>query len=245
MQRYLFLLFILILSYSSFAQKIKTDTVFYDGGNQTVQKSDPKAVRYQVIVKEGKFRLVNDYLVDGTLLQTQNFIKNKREGSYFSWNPKDSLRINGHFKKDKAVDKWGYEDFKHGYNYADIYDKNGLLVDKEFIPSKGDTIYEKTHLDKAAQYKTGQQDWLKHLLQNINYPKGGLRGKETGGVNVRLTILSTGRIADGVAMNADEINKDLVAEAIRVAIISEGWNPGIKDGKPVNSYLDIRIVFSL
>ncbi|WP_323757086.1 energy transducer TonB [Roseivirga sp.] len=232
----------LLLCFSAFAQEV--DTVYFNQKDKKVTKNDASVFRYDVTTTIEKNSSIHKYLKDGTLLERVNLEKKKKEGDYYALDLNDSIRITGTYKKNVKVDKWTSEDLRNGHTFIDLYDMDGVLISKESILSPDIRIYEMDDLDTHPSYKTGEDGWNKHLMQNLKYPVEARRSGAQGEVKLRLTILSSGKVAKVEVQNS-EFNMYLAREALRVAQIPENWNPGIKEGKAVNSYMDLRIVFKL
>lgn len=232
----------LILCFSAFSQEV--DTTYFDQKNIEVTKNDASVFRHDITSAKGKNSSIHRYLKDGTLLERLNLVKKKKEGDYYSLDLTNSIQTTGTYKKNVKVDKWTSEDLKNGHSFIDIYDMEGVLISKESILSPDIRIYEMDKLDTHPSYKTGENGWNQHLMQNLKYPVEARRSGAQGEIMLRLTILSSGRVAKVEVQNS-EFNMYLAREAMRVAQISEDWDPGIKDGKAVNSYMDLKIVFKL
>ncbi|WP_141655391.1 energy transducer TonB [Roseivirga seohaensis] len=229
-----------LLCFSAFSQKI--DTAYFDKKNKEVAKNDVSVFRYDVTSTKGKSSSIHKYLKDGTLIETLNLVKDERHGDYYVFNLEDSSQTTGQYKNGVKVGEWIIEDVKNGHSFIEVYDKKGLLTNKDATLSTDNRIYATADLDIPPDYTTGQNGWNKHLLMNLKYPREAAINGTSGDVNLRLTILSDGRIVKAEVQN-DKVNKHLAKEAIRVALLSEDWNPGIKDGKAVNCFMDIKIVF--
>ena len=232
----------LLLCFSAFSQEV--DTVYFNQKDKKVTKDDASVFRYDVTSTIEKNNSIHRYLKDGTLLEHLNLVKKKKEGDYYSLDLTDSIQTTGKYKKNVKVDKWTSEDLRNGHTFIDIYDMEGGLISQESILSPDITIYEMDKLDTHPSYKTGEDGWNQHLRQHLKYPVEARRSGAQGEIKLRLTILSSGKVAKVEVQNSD-FNMYLAREALRVAQISEDWNPGIKDGKAVNAYMDLRIVFKL
>ncbi|WP_339606041.1 energy transducer TonB [uncultured Roseivirga sp.] len=233
-------LLLLLLCFTALSQEI--DTVYFDQKDKVVDKNDASVFRYDVTSSKRKNSSTHKYLKDGTLIEAINLVKDERHGDYYVFNLEDSSQTTGQYKNGVKVGEWIIKDLKNGHSFIEVYDKKGLLTKKDATLSTDNRIYATTDLDIQPDYTTGQSGWNKHLLMNLKYPREAAANGTSGKVNLRLTILSDGRIVKAEVQN-DKANKYLAKEAIRVALLSKNWNPGIKDGKAVNCFMDIKIVF--
>jgi protein TonB len=97
--------------------------------------------------------------------------------------------------------------------------------------------------EDQASFKGGRQAWAKFLTSNLKYPIQAQRMGIEGRVTLSFIVSADGRLSDievlrGIGAGCDE-------EAIRVLQQSPLWNPGKQRGIPVNSRMQMNIVFKL
>ena len=100
-----------------------------------------------------------------------------------------------------------------------------------------------SELDEQPTFKGGQEAMIKYLVEHIKYPEAAKKEGVEGKVFVRFTVEKTGQVADAEIVKG--VREDIDYEALRVIDGMPLWNPGKKDGKPVNSKMVIPINFKL
>ena len=235
-------LLLLLLCFSTFSQKI--DTTYFNQENIEVVKNDASVFRYDVTSTKGKSSSIHRYSMNGTLLEIITLTKSKKDGLYYFLDLPDSIKLEGKYNRDIPVGKWTTEYLKEGHSFVDIYSPEGFLISRDGVLGSSIQAFEIEELDTKPDYTTGDNGWNQHLMKHLTYPREAARSGTQGEVNLRLTILSSGRVAKAEVTN-DDVDEYLAKEAIRVALISENWIPGTKNGNPVNSYIYLRIRFNL
>jgi protein TonB len=96
-------------------------------------------------------------------------------------------------------------------------------------------------LNEQPSFPGGIEAYYAFIQKNVIYPKMEMDYGIGGTVHLKFQIDKKGRVtnvevAKGVTPNINE-------EALRVARSMPKWNPGIKDGIPVNCWFYQRIVF--
>ncbi len=100
-----------------------------------------------------------------------------------------------------------------------------------------------TTVDDMPNFPGGHLEIQKFLARNTVYPKEAQEKGEQGSVFVSFVIDKEGNVSDsrvvrGVAPSLDK-------EAMRVVNLMPQWEPGKKDGKPVNVMYTVPINFTL
>jgi protein TonB len=107
------------------------------------------------------------------------------------------------------------------------------------ISVKKDTIYNVKDVDKAPEYPGGTSK----LLQPIRYPTEARENNIEGKVIVQFIVNEKGALTDikviqSVGGGCDE-------EVLRVLNLKKKWKPAIKNGIPVNVYVQLPVNFKL
>ena len=113
--------------------------------------------------------------------------------------------------------------------------------DWEVIEGSGAELVDKP--DQMPTFPGGLDGWTKYLYRNLTYPEKELKNKVEGRVLVQFVVMANGKVRDVKVVKS--VSPGLDAEAVRVIKKSRGWNPGIKDGKPVNTKFTVPIRFAL
>lgn len=106
------------------------------------------------------------------------------------------------------------------------------------------TIYATKELDKipSPSYKDPQMTFGKYIQENMKYPDMAFRENMTGDVIINFVVETSGRISN------IEIDTPLgggcTEEALKL-IKQVRWNPGVKKGIAVRSFMTASINFSL
>lgn len=113
-------------------------------------------------------------------------------------------------------------------------------------PAQPDTMAIK--IDTASQHEMpvfpGGPERLQAILaQNLVYPKNAKRDGIEGLVLVGFTIDTTGAVSGIHILRG--IRKDIDQEAMRLAALLTGWQPGRLDGKPVPILYTLQVRFSM
>jgi len=83
----------------------------------------------------------------------------------------------------------------------------------------------------------------KYLSQYIHYPEAAEKNHIEGRVVLKFIVTDKGVISDISVLNTPD--KLLSDEAVRVVKTMPAWKPGKQNGKPVNVYFTLPIVFKL
>lgn len=99
-------------------------------------------------------------------------------------------------------------------------------------------------VDILPAFPGGSSEMLRFLSENIHYPDSCKENRIEGRVLLQFVVKKDGSVSEDIKVLKSP-HPDLTAEAIRVIRQSPKWTPGIKDGRPVNSYLAIPVNFRL
>ena len=113
--------------------------------------------------------------------------------------------------------------------------------DWETIAGSGADLVDQP--DQMPTFPGGIEGWTKYLYRNLSYPEKELKNKIEGRVLVQFVVMADGKVRDVKVLQS--VSPGLDAEAMRVVKKSRGWNPGMKDGKPVNTKFTVPIRFAL
>lgn len=92
-------------------------------------------------------------------------------------------------------------------------------------------------------YPGGDEAMNKFINENMKYPAPAIENGVEGVVTLKLTIKADGTI--GAIKVVRMVDPDLEQEAIRIAKKMPAWTPADKDGVPVDSFVEIPVVFEL
>ncbi len=104
-----------------------------------------------------------------------------------------------------------------------------------------DTIYDM--VDVMAEFPGGMKECMKYLAKELKYPEKAQKKGQSGRVIVKFVVDKKGKITQVEAIRGDD--KALMKEAVRAVKGMPRWTPAMKDGKPVNSRLNLPVMFRL
>ena len=116
-----------------------------------------------------------------------------------------------------------------------------VVVVAYYEPEASQDVYES--VEQMPQYPGGQEEMMKFLSQNIQYPINAAKNNVEGRVIVQFVVEKDGQI--GEIKIARSVAPELDAEAIRVIKSMPKFIPGRQDGKPVAVWYSIPLVFKL
>lgn len=105
-----------------------------------------------------------------------------------------------------------------------------------------DEIY--TMVEKSAEFPGGNAALGKWLSENVRYPQNAYENDIQGRVIVKFVIGKDGTVRDP-KIEKSGMNRELDAEALRVAKLMPKWIPAKNNGVNVNSYYSMPVVFKL
>ncbi len=112
-----------------------------------------------------------------------------------------------------------------------------LIVSLGFTQNSKDFLNE-----NFAQFKGGDNELHKYIVENTKYPKNAKQYCISGKVYVKFIVDSLGNLNTVEALNSLGYGCD--EEAVRVIKSTTGkWKPGIKNNKPINIAYKIPIRF--
>lgn len=97
--------------------------------------------------------------------------------------------------------------------------------------------------DTAASFPGGKKAQDEFIAKNLVYPEMARENGVEGVVTVSFTVKADGSV--GNIKIKRMIDPDLEAEAIRIVKKMPAWTPATKDGKAVDSTVDIPFTFRL
>ena len=134
-----------------------------------------------------------------------------------------------------------------------VKNPNGIKVEAHISDPSGDategrvagmsSIEKESPLEKMPEFPGGNQEMMKWLMKNVQYPEDALKAEKQGRVIVDFVVGADGSIRDAAVNNP--VWPSLDAEAIRVVKAMPRWTPGKKDGCEVDVKFSVPIEFKL
>ena len=95
--------------------------------------------------------------------------------------------------------------------------------------------------DILPQFPGGDDAMMRYISNNIIYPPSAYKEGIQGRSIIRFVITDKGKVEDIEIMRP--FNRACDAEAVRVIRSMPDWTPGQKDGKPVNVYYTLPVLY--
>lgn len=127
--------------------------------------------------------------------------------------------------------KFLLEDNRKNYNYfSEEYDELKINDEPVYIDAM-----------EMPEFKGGSSRLTNFLAENLQYPEIAIENGVEGTVNVSFIVLKNGEIARIKLLN--KVGWGIDEESIRLVKAMPKWNPGKRDGIPVNIRISIPIKF--
>lgn len=199
-------------------------------------------------VKEGSYIVAFTY--DTSRVIYSGFYKNNLKDSLWKYYSFNKLAEMGPYKNDKKEGVWtmyngdGNIQLKYDYSNKKLLFYQPSDYDSDiFKIFKGDSV-SMGILQQAPIYLNGNLMLIHVIASNLHYPAIAKENQIQGNVIVSFRINSNGLTSDYKVVK--HLQKDCDNEALRVIkLVSEGWLPGILDGKPVSVEYVIPVKFVL
>lgn len=92
------------------------------------------------------------------------------------------------------------------------------------------------------KYPSGKTEFAKYVLKYISYPRQAVQDKVTGHVEATMYISKEGKVKlVKVSGKVPEFN----SQVKRILKLSPNWEPGLKNGVPIDTMINQRVWFSL
>lgn len=117
-----------------------------------------------------------------------------------------------------------------------------MFIALMFVLNQSATYAQEMHGKNSSPSYTGGKDALKEFIHNnLRYPDEAKKTGLSGTVEVKFIINHEGKVEGAQIMKG--ISAECDAEAIRLINLINGWSPGIRQGKPVNTFVLLPIEF--
>ena len=130
--------------------------------------------------------------------------------------------------------------------------KPELVPDDAIVTFKDDTnihIYKwikdlpLRNVDEEPEPVGGFDALYKFLQENLKYPESARDEGVSGQVLIEFVVEKDGSISNVKVLKG--VHPELDAEVVRVVEMMPKWNPGKQDGKPVRTFYQIPVRFSI
>ena len=131
--------------------------------------------------------------------------------------------------------------------------KEGEIThEQEIVVSHGEISIELTnpdekgiysYVDEQPEFPGGPVEMFRFIGRNLKYPEEQIKAEIQGRVIVRFYVDTLGRVCEPMIYRA--IDPALDREALRVVSLFPNFTPGTLNGKKVNTYKMVPIVFKL
>ena len=186
-------------------------------------------------------------LADNKIIENERDMQIIRESNGVSNEVKQKLSSSPSVKTPQSNDTGSYSDIEsptispmqNVKNEHDTRDNNVLIASKH----ESSTEQKVPSIDKTAQFKGGEKEFLSFLIENIKYPDCEIETQDnTVSVILSFNILTDGSVDDITVKRSGGEAFD--TEAIEVVKKTTGrWDPAENNGKPIVSQITIPITF--
>lgn len=128
---------------------------------------------------------------------------------------------------------------------APIVDNAGggtAIIPQESIPNENE-IFGDMDISQMPEFPGGEEELLRYLAQNIQYPKRAVDGNTEGRVLLGFVVNKEGEIDDVIVIRS--IGDGCDEEAVRVIHKMPKWKPGKNNGRLVNVFYNLPVTFQL
>jgi TonB family protein len=97
--------------------------------------------------------------------------------------------------------------------------------------------------EQIPQFPGGQQAMFMAIAERMQYPEEAIKQKIQGKVIIRFVVNKEGRVTNAIVLKGVAPSLDI--EALRVVSALPDFKPGMRGGKPVDSFMMVPITFVL
>jgi protein TonB len=201
---------------------------------------DIKEARSFIVIKQypGGFQRL-DYNMGAPLIRVKNYSDSLLKilhGAIYDYAPDGAITKSGYYANNLKEKTWFYFNDTGKVILEEIYEKGMLIktINPDTLPKEPGTDNKKyDKVDKEAQYKKGDHDWIGYLSEALD-PEVGNKSVNGGNVKVCFVVNTAGACVEIHLRKSVEFVLD--EEAIRVIEKSPLWEPAIQNGRKVNAY---------
>ena len=132
-----------------------------------------------------------------------------------------------------------------GTEVLDLPNNDGegtAVIPQEPAPNDNE-IFDDVDVSQMPEFPGGEEELMRYLAQNIQYPKQALDGNTEGRVLIGFVVNKEGEIDDVKVLRS--IGDGCDEEAVRVIHKMPKWKPGKNNGKLVNVFYNLPVTFQL
>lgn len=126
-------------------------------------------------------------------------------------------------------------------NEGTIVDPGEYLVEESYSKDSNEIFLE---AEQMPEFKGGEDAMYKFLAKNLKYPPIAIENNIQGRVVYRFAISKEGKIFN-IVLLTKSIGYGLEEEAKRIIQLMPAWTPAKQNGRPVNCYYTLPVVFKL
>ena len=137
------------------------------------------------------------------------------------------------------------EEANEGTEVLDLPNNDGegtAVIPQEPAPNDNE-IFDDVDVSQMPEFPGGEEELMRYLAQNIQYPKQALDGNTEGRVLIGFVVNKEGEIDDVKVLRS--IGDGCDEEAVRVIHKMPKWKPGKNNGKLVNVFYNLPVTFQL
>ncbi|MGN6440140.1 MAG: TonB family protein [Agriterribacter sp.] len=193
------------------------------------------------------------YHFDGPLITIETYKDKdgtKPHGEIYYYGADGALDSSGHTFEGKRHKWWHYYTDSLTLWKKEQYDMGKLLVSMDLaaIEAEREANKQKAENEKhwgevEARFKGGDEDWIKYVQKNLNFPDRARKLSKEGRMLLQFVVNTDGTTGNIRMLRSIEYSLD--EEAMRLIRNSPKWSPAHQDGKMVKAYRRQPLTFQL
>jgi protein TonB len=181
------------------------------------------------------------YSEDGKILQTNNYCKGSYEGEQKRYYLSGALYLVENYRMQKLHGERIVYYENGSLKRNELFENDKLIYGNCYSIEGKDTTYFPFY--EFPEFKGGDSQRIRYLVDNIKYPRKARRMNISGTVYLTFLVRKDGEVTDVDILRG--VHPLLDEEAMRVVKIMPNWKPGKQDGKSVTIRFNMPIKFTL
>lgn len=222
------------------AQKV-TNLIFV--GDNGATEDFTKAHSFIVVKQYPSYFERLDYKKAGPMTKSRSYkdVELKiLEGNYFEYRPDGTMLYAGNYLDNKKDGYWQTYDDTGKVVYSAKYVADSIVEVQDLEKEDSVTSYAD---EREADFNGGQKAWVKYLLKSLQKSNAADKTAKGGTVRVRFKLDINGDVKDIQISKSVEYVLD--SESINIISNSPKWIPAWQNGKAVNAYRIQPITFAV
>lgn len=193
------------------------------------------------------------YQYEGPLMSIETY-KDKEasqpHGEFIYYGPDGAMDSSGYTLDGKKNGWWYYYTDTFSLWKKERYEAGKLVTSMDLAAMEAEREEKKKNNENVkhwgeieATFKGGNEDWVKYIQKNIDFPNRASKLGKQGNLLLQFIVNTDGATSDIRILRSIEYSLD--EEAIRLVRNSPKWRPAHQDGKLVKAYRRQPLTFQL